>query len=245
VTRFRTVRRATPVVPYGGRVTPPVPVAISEWAPVRTYRGRRGRVTPGQAGALERRWGQFGLPVDGAPLDLDVLFGRRAPVVLEIGFGMGEATAEMAAAQPARDLLAVDVHTPGQGALLRQVEELGLTNVRVADGDALVLLRSMLAPVSLAEIRLFFPDPWPKRRHWKRRLLSADVADLFARRLVRGGLVHVATDWPPYWEQARSVLAAHPGFVLVDEVPWRPQTRYERQGLAAGRPGRDVAARRL
>jgi tRNA (guanine-N7-)-methyltransferase len=214
----------------------------AEPAPVRTFKARRGRVTAGQADALERLWEQFGVAVDGSPLDLTTLFGRAAPEVLEIGFGMGEASAEMAAAQPDLDLLAVDVHTPGQGALLRRVDELGLTNVRVADGDALVLLREMVAPAALAEVRLFFPDPWPKRRHWKRRLVRPDVVDLLARRVRSGGRVHVATDWPPYAERARSVLAAHPAFTLVDEVPWRARTRFEGQAVAAGRPAVDVVA---
>ena len=211
-------------------------------APLRTYKARRGRVTPGQADALDRLWARYGVTVEAAPLDLAELFGRRAPVVLEIGFGMGEATTEMAAARPDLDLLAVDVHTPGQGALLRRVDELGLSNVRVADGDALVLLREMVAPASIAEVRAFFPDPWPKRRHWKRRLLRPDVVDLLARRLVRGGRVHVATDWPHYAEQARQVLAAHPGFELSAEVPWRATTRFEGQATAAGRGVTEVVA---
>jgi tRNA (guanine-N7-)-methyltransferase len=219
-----------------------VPVEPEVRAPLRTYKARRGRVTPGQAGALERLWAAYGVPVEPVPLDLADLFGRRAPVVLEIGFGMGEATAAMAAARPDLDLLAVDVHTPGQGALLRRVEELGLTNVRVADGDALVLLREMVAPAALAEVRIFFPDPWPKRRHWKRRLLRPDVVDLLSRRLVRGGRVHLATDWAPYAEQARTLLAAHPGLLLSDERPWRPPTRFEGQALAAGRTVTELVA---
>jgi tRNA (guanine-N7-)-methyltransferase len=215
---------------------------VQTYPPLRTFKTRRGRVTLGQADALERLWSELGVTVDGRPLDLVTLFGRVAPVVLEIGFGMGEATADMVAAQPERDLLAVDVHTPGQGALLRRVEELGLTNVRVADGDAVVLLREMVAPAALAEVRIFFPDPWPTRRHWKRRLVGADMVDLLARRLVRGGQVHLATDWPHYAEQARAALAAHPAFTVTDAVPWRPQTRFERQGVDAGRPSVDVVA---
>ncbi|MGH8971364.1 MAG: tRNA (guanosine(46)-N7)-methyltransferase TrmB [Actinomycetes bacterium] len=211
-------------------------------APVRSYKRRARRLTTGQAGARSRLWQTFGVYVDGTPLDLTRLFGRDAPVVLEIGFGMGEATAAMAAAQPGLDVLAVDVHTPGQGALLRRVEDRGLTNLRVGDGDALVLLRSMLGSASLAEVRVFFPDPWPKRRHWKRRLVSPEFADLVADRLVPGGRLHVATDWRHYAVQVRAVLAEHPAYDVVVEVPWRARTCFEARGLAAGRPAHDVVA---
>jgi tRNA (guanine-N7-)-methyltransferase len=212
---------------------------------VRTYKRRAGRVTPGQADALTRLWPTYGVTVDGQPLDLDALFGRSAPVVLEIGFGMGEATAAMAEAQPDRDLLAVDVHTPGQGALLRLVEQRGLTNVRVGDGDAMVLLRDMLAPGSLSGVRVFFPDPWPKTRHEKRRLISHPFADLVADRLAPGGSVHIATDWPAYADRARAVLQAHPALMVASRVPWRPRTRFEEQGSAARRPSYDVLATRM
>jgi tRNA (guanine-N7-)-methyltransferase len=224
-------------------VTPQSP-AVDGHRPVRSFKRRASRVTPGQRDALDRHWDRLGGPVDGRPLDLPGLFGRTAPVVLEIGFGMGEATAEMAAAEPAVDLLAVDVHTPGQGSLLRRVERDGLTNVRVLDGDALVLLRDMLAPASLAGVRVFFPDPWPKARHVKRRLVDAGFAALVADRLVDGGLLHVATDMTAYAEQAAAVLAAEPLLVAADP-PWRPSTRFERRGVDAGRPVTDLAARRV
>ena len=212
---------------------------------VRTFKRRGGRVTAGQADALTRLWPTYGVDVDGQPLDLDALFGRHAPVVLEIGFGMGEATAAMAEAQPERDLLAVDVHTPGQGALLRLVEQRGLTNVRVCDGDAMVLLRDMLAPGSLREVRVFFPDPWPKTRHEKRRLVNHPFADLVADRLAPGGTVHIATDWPAYADRALAVLQSHPTLRVATETPWRPPTRFEEQGSAAGRPSYDVVATRM
>lgn len=209
---------------------------------VRTYKRRGGRVTAGQADARTRLWPRYGVDVDGRPLDLAALFGRVAPVVLEIGFGMGEATADMAEAQPERDVLAVDVHTPGQGALLRLVEQRGLTNVRVGDGDAMVLLREMLAPGSLSEIRVFFPDPWPKTRHEKRRLVSHPFADLVADRLAPGGRVHIATDWPAYADRALAILQAHPALSVDPVAPWRARTRFEEQGIAAGRPSYDVIA---
>ncbi len=212
---------------------------------VRTYKRRGGRVTAGQADALTRLWPEYGVNVDGQPLDLEALFGRHAPVVLEIGFGMGEATAAMAEAQPELNLLAVDVHTPGQGALLRLVEQRGLTNLRVADGDAMVLLRDMLAPGSLSEVRVFFPDPWPKTRHDKRRLVSHPFADLVADRLAPGGSLHIATDWPAYADRARGVLTGHPRFDVGAGAPWRPATRFEEQARSAGRPAEEISAIRI
>jgi tRNA (guanine-N7-)-methyltransferase len=212
---------------------------------VRTYKTRRGRVTGSQAGAVARLWPTYGVDVDGRPLDLPKRFGRTAPVVLEIGFGMGETTARMAAADPDADVLAVDVHTPGMGNLLKLVEAGGLRNVRVADGDALVLLRTMLPPATLSEVRAFFPDPWPKARHAKRRLVSPSFCALVATRLRPGGRLHVATDWPAYAEQVLGVLSASPDFAVVSrDRGARPVTRFEHQGLDAGRPAHDVVALR-
>ena len=210
---------------------------------MRTYKTRKGRVTGTQADALERLWPSYGVAVTGPPLDLAELFGRQAPVVVEIGFGMGETTARMAAAEPGHDLLAVDVHTPGMGNLLKLVEARGLTNVRVADGDALVLLRNRVPPATLLEVRAFFPDPWPKARHAKRRLVSPAFCDLVASRLVPGGRLHVATDWPAYGAQVLAVVGGHPRFEVVSrERGERPVTRFEQQGLDAGRAAHDVVA---
>ncbi|MGH8893864.1 MAG: tRNA (guanosine(46)-N7)-methyltransferase TrmB, partial [Actinomycetes bacterium] len=186
---------------------------------VRTYKRRAGRVTPTQGAAIDRLWPLLGVAVDGRPLDLAALFGRSAPVVLEIGFGMGEATAAMAAAEPERDVLAVDVHTPGHGHLLNLVEAGALTNVRVASGDARVLLAEMLLPGSLAAVRVFFPDPWPKARHAKRRLVTRAFVDLVADRLVDGGHLHVATDMAAYADQAREALAGHPALRVTTDLP--------------------------
>ena len=210
---------------------------------MRTYKTRKGRVTGTQADALERLWPSYGVDVAGPPLDLAELFGRSAPVVVEIGFGMGETTARMAAAEPGHDVLAVDVHTPGMGNLLKLVEAGGLTNVRVADGDALVLLRDRVPPATLLEVRAFFPDPWPKARHAKRRLVSPAFCDLVASRLVAGGRLHVATDWEAYAAQVLAVVGAHPSFEVVSrERGDRPVTRFEQQGLDAGRAAHDVVA---
>jgi tRNA (guanine-N7-)-methyltransferase len=219
-------------------VSPPSPYAV------RTFKRRAGRVTATQQEALERLWPRLGMAVDGRPIDLRALFGRTAPVVLEIGFGMGEATAAMAAAQPELDVLAVDVHTPGHGNLLKLVEGAGLTNVRIASGDARVLLAEMLPSESLAAVRVFFPDPWPKARHAKRRMLNREFADLVADRLADDGHLHVATDMPDYAEQVRAVVAAHPALYPSAAAPWRAETRFEQRGVTAGRPASDVAATR-
>jgi tRNA (guanine-N7-)-methyltransferase len=154
----------------------------------------------------------------------------------------------MAAAEPDRDVLAVDVHRQGLGRLLRRTEELGLTNVRVAEGDGVVLLRDMLRAGSVDEVRVLFPDPWPKARHAKRRLVQHGFLDLVATRLRTGGVLHVATDWGPYAEQVQLLLRAHPSYDVVHEgerPPSRPVTRFEQQGLDAGRTAYDVIARRI
>jgi tRNA (guanine-N7-)-methyltransferase len=224
-------------------VTPPTAPATPH-QPVRTFKRRAGRVTSTQREALDQLWPRFGRSVDGVPLDLPALFGRVAPVVLEIGFGMGDATAELAAADPDRDVLAVDVHTPGQGGLLKLIDTRGLTNVRVFDGEGRALLRDMVGTASLAAVRVFFPDPWPKQRHLKRRLVDDAFADLVADRLADGGLLHVATDMPHYADQTREVMARHALFEPVP-APWRPPTKFETRGIAAGRPPHDLAARRV
>ncbi|MCD0486160.1 tRNA (guanosine(46)-N7)-methyltransferase TrmB [Streptacidiphilus sp. ASG 303] len=229
---------------------------------IRSFHPRRGRMSATQETALERLWPRYGTPIDSTPLDLAELFGRELPVVLEIGFGMGETTAAMAAADPSTGILAVDVHTPGHGNLLTRVEEDGLANVRLAAGDAVVLLRDMLAPASLAGLRVYFPDPWPKARHHKRRLIQPEFTALAASRLAPGATVHCATDWEPYAEQMLEVLSASPelenlhpegdGTVLEDgSVPgyaprpaWRPVTKFERQGLRKGHVVHDLLFRR-
>ncbi|MET9777415.1 tRNA (guanosine(46)-N7)-methyltransferase TrmB [Streptomyces sp. NPDC006367] len=220
---------------------------------IRSFQPRRSRVTAGQADALRRLWPKWGLDIDGQRvLDLAELFGNTAPVVLEIGFGMGEATARMAAADPDTNILAVDVHTPGQGNLLALADRQGLTNVRVANGDAIILLREMLAPDSLAGLRVYFPDPWPKKRHHKRRLIQPEFLTLAASRLAPGAVVHCATDWEPYAEQMLEVLTAHPDF--ENTVPGggfaprpenRPLTRFESQGLDKGHVVNDLLFRRV
>ncbi len=212
---------------------------------IRSYRVRRGRLSTSTADALDRL-GALLLAVDGSRLDLPALFGRAAPVVLEVGSGMGEATAAMAAADPSRDVLAVDVHIQGLGRLLRRVEEQGLANVRALEGDAVLLLRDMLGPDSLDEVRVYFPDPWPKARHHKRRLVQLAFLDLVSTRLRPGGTLHVATDWTPYAEQVLALVTGHPSYDVVSAGPrpaHRPITRFEQRGLDAGRSSYDLVAR--
>ncbi|HEX5565485.1 MAG TPA: tRNA (guanosine(46)-N7)-methyltransferase TrmB [Streptomyces sp.] len=223
---------------------------------IRSFEPRRSRVTANQREALERLWPVWGVEIDGERrLDLDTLFDTLppgSPVVLEIGFGMGEATARMAAADPGTGILAADVHTPGQGNLMRLAERNGLSNVRVANGDAIILLREMLAPGSLAGIRVFFPDPWPKKRHHKRRLIQAGFVELAADRLAPGGVLHCATDWEPYAEQMLQVLTDSPSLEntrpdggYAPRPAHRPITRFEGQGLGKGHVVRDLLFRRV
>jgi tRNA (guanine-N7-)-methyltransferase len=220
---------------------------------IRSFQPRRSRVTTGQRESLLRLWPHWGFDIDGLRrLDPGELFDDpEKPVVLEIGFGMGEATAQMAGDDPDTGILAVDVHTPGQGNLFRLAEQNGLTNIRIGNGDAIILLREMLAPDSLAGLRVYFPDPWPKARHHKRRLLQPEFLDLVAGPLRSGALVHCATDWEDYADQMLEVLTAHPDFEntqpdggFAPRPAFRPLTRFEGQGLDKGHVVRDLLFRR-
>ncbi|MEH6375654.1 tRNA (guanosine(46)-N7)-methyltransferase TrmB [Streptomyces sp. KLMMK] len=242
--------RREPMFPDGPA---PDPAGSHHERRIRSFQPRRSRVTTGQGEALRRLWPKWGLDIDGlSKLDLGELFGDpELPVVLEIGFGMGEATAKMAAADPGTGILACDVHTPGQGNLLGLAERNGLTNVRVANGDAIILLREMLVPDSLAGLRVYFPDPWPKKRHHKRRLIQPEFLALAATRLAPGALLHCATDWEPYAEQMLEVLSAAPDFEntqadggFAPRPEFRPLTRFEGQGLDKGHVVHDLLFRR-
>ena len=233
----------------------PVSAALHREQRVRSFHPRKGRMSDAQRAALTRLWSAYGIRVDGEQLlDLDTLFGAEGlPVVLEIGFGMGDATATMAAADPSTGILAVDVHTPGHGNLLRRIESDGLANVRLAEGDAVVLLRDQLAPASLAGLRIYFPDPWPKARHLKRRLIQPAFLELALSRLRPGATVHCATDWEPYAEQMLEVLDASPELEnlypdadggYAPRPDWRPVTKFERQGVAKGHIVHDLLFRR-
>jgi tRNA (guanine-N7-)-methyltransferase len=227
--------------------------SVAHPARVRTFHPRRGRISGRHADALTRLWPLWGVAIPEVPtarLDLATLFGRSAPVVLEIGSGMGEATIEMATADPARDYLAVDVHTPGVANLLAVVEERGLTNVRVGLGDAVMLLRHMLPPESLAAVHAFFPDPWPKARHHKRRLFQPDHVALLRSRLAPGGRLLCATDWAEYAEAMLESLSADPGLGnehdgFAPRLAARPVTKFEQRGVEAGRQIFDLSFRRV
>ena len=217
--------------------------------PIRSFVLRQGRMSPAQQRALDALLPRFGVPFHAAPLDFDRLFGRRAPRVLEIGFGMGETTAAIAQARPGDDFLCVEVHGPGVGSLLRRVDELGLANVRVIRHDAVDVVRAMIPERSLAAIHVFFPDPWPKKRHHKRRLLQPAFVRELALRLAPGGVLHVATDWDDYAHEILATLAAEPllengaaGFAPRPE--YRPRTKFEARGLELGHAVRDVVFRR-
>ena len=218
--------------------------------PIRTFHPRRGRMSARHADAHAAFWPRYGLTVDDGdrtPLDLAALFGRSAPVVLEIGFGMGDTTAAMAAADPGRDYLGVEVHTPGIGNLFALVGAENLTNVRVAHGDAMQLVHRIAAG-ALDAVHVFFPDPWPKARHHKRRLIQPGNVALLAERLRRGGVLHCATDWPDYAVAMAETLDATPALQRSAETETgtgRPETKFERRGTEAGRPITDLRYVRL
>ena len=206
---------------------------------VRSYVVRPGRMGPGQARALAELGPRFIVPFDAAPADPLALFGRAAPLIVEIGFGMGAATADIAQARPELDFLGIEVHPPGVGALLRLIGEMALENVRIVSHDAVDVLQSMIAPASLAGVHIFFPDPWHKNRHNKRRLVQAPFIGMLASRLAPGGIVHCATDWEPYAEQMLAVLSAEPALEntaegYADRPAQRPLTKFEQRGLTRG-----------
>ena len=222
---------------------------------IRSYVLRAGRVGSGQARALAEIGPQFMLPYQPAVLDLDAVFGRAAsnsqpaPHILEIGFGMGEGLAEIAATHPENDYLGVEVHTPGVGALLKQIGERGLSNVRVIQHDAVEVLTNMLAPASLKGVHIFFPDPWHKKRHHKRRLIQPQLVALLASRIQPGGYIHLATDWQDYAEQMLAVLSAEPllANTVADYAPrpdTRPLTKFEQRGIRLGHGVWDLVFRR-
>lgn len=206
---------------------------------IRSFVVRAGRMGPGQTRALAELGPRFLLPYAPQPADFDAVFGRTAPRVLEIGFGMGDATASIAAALPATDFVGVEVHTPGVGALLKRIGESHLTNLRLIQHDAVDVLEKMVAPASLAGIHVFFPDPWHKKKHNKRRLIQPEFVRLLADRLAPGGYLHCATDWQPYAAQMLEVLSAEPLLAnradgYAPKPDYRPLTKFENRGLKLG-----------
>jgi tRNA (guanine-N7-)-methyltransferase len=206
---------------------------------IKSYVLRAGRMGSGQVRALRELAPRYVLPFSSAAFDAPRAFGRHAPLILEIGFGMGQATAQIAAARPHDDFLGIEVHEPGVGALLQRIAQEQLTNLRIVQHDAVEVLRDMIAPASLAAVHVFFPDPWPKKRHWKRRLIQPPLVALLASRLASGGTLHCATDWQPYAEQMLEVLSAEPLLANTSDgyserPDYRPQTKFENRGLALG-----------
>jgi tRNA (guanine-N7-)-methyltransferase len=216
---------------------------------IRSFVLRQGRTSPAQSRALEMLLPKYGIAAATSPLDYRSIFGRVSPVTLEIGFGMGDATARIASAYPDCDFIGVEVHGPGVGSLLNRIEATGLTNLRVIRHDAVEVVRDMIALESLRAIHVYFPDPWPKKRHHKRRLMTATFVRDLALRLQRGGYLHVATDWEHYASEMLATLVAEPllentapGF--ADRPAWRPLTRFEARGVARGHAVFDLLFRR-
>jgi tRNA (guanine-N7-)-methyltransferase len=211
---------------------------------VRSYVLRQGRVTTGQTRALADLMPVYGIEFREQVLQPAVMFGRSAPLVLEIGSGMGETTAGIARERPDTDFIAVEVHSPGVGSLLKLIDKEQLKNLRVIRHDALEVLEKMIPDAALAGIHLFFPDPWPKKRHHKRRLVQPAFAALAARKLAPGGYLHAATDWEDYAAQIVEVLMAEPGLRRENDAHARPSTKFELRGLKLGHKVHDSLFRR-
>jgi tRNA (guanine-N7-)-methyltransferase len=214
---------------------------------IRSFVLREGRITPAQQRAFELHWQRYGLEYTAQPRNLDALFGRHAPHVLEIGFGNGEALDWASKHDPERDYLGIEVHRPGVGRLMNTLAALDARNVRIWNHDAVEVLQHELAAAALDEVRVWFPDHWPKKRHHKRRLIQPAFVALLARSVKVGGLLHLATDWPGYASHMREVLAAQTGWRLREgesgesrRPPWRIETRFERRGIALGHPVTDL-----
>lgn len=217
---------------------------------IRSFVLRAGRMGSGQQKALDELGPQFVLPYRPEPLDLIAAFQRQAPKILEIGFGMGGATAEIAQAHPENDYLGIEVHTPGVGALLKQIGERKLSNLRIIQHDAVEVLSHMIANASLDGIHIYFPDPWHKSKHHKRRLIQPGFVALLAQKLNPGGYLHLATDWQNYAEQMLEVLTNEAALIntTTDYAPrpdYRPLTKFEQRGLRLGHGVWDLLFRRV
>jgi len=211
---------------------------------------RQGRISNAQRRAHAELLPSFGVPFSAEPLDLDLTFGRSAPKILEIGFGMGETTAAIAQQHPENDYLGVEVHTPGVGSLLARIAELRLANVRIVQHDAVEALERMIPPVSLDGAHLFFPDPWPKKRHHKRRLIQPPFVTLLASRMKPGAVLHACTDWEDYAAQILDVLSSertleNTATGYAERPATRPQTKFERRGLGLGHRVWDLVFRKI
>jgi len=224
------------------------PPAVADRS-VRSYVLRAGRLGSGQARALRELAPRFVVPFAPLRFDSASAFGRNAPLVLEIGFGMGDATAAIAAASPGVDFLGIEVHAPVVGALLQRIDASGLTNVRIVQHEAVAVLHDMVAPLSLAGAMVFFPDPWPKKRHHKRRLIQPPLVSLLASRLAAGATLHLATDWEPYAQQMLAVLSGEATLLntadgFAPRPAYRPATKFEQRGERLGHASRDLVFRK-
>jgi len=216
---------------------------------IRSYVLRQGRVSNAQQRSLDTLLPRFGIPYAPQPLDLAQAFGRAAPKILEIGFGMGESTATIAQAHPQNDYLAIEVHTPGVGSLLKQIGEMNLGNIRIIQHDAVEVLRDTIPDNALDGVHIFFPDPWHKARHNKRRLIQPPFIAQLVRKLKPGAYIHVATDWQNYAEQVLAVLSAEPLLqnTATNYAPrpdYRPLTKFEQRGLRLGHDVWDLVFRK-
>jgi tRNA (guanine-N7-)-methyltransferase len=219
--------------------------------PIRSFVLRAGRLTPAQTRALEEIYPVLGIQPGKESLDFAGLFGRQAEVIIEIGFGNGDATWNMAISEPEKDFVGIEVHPPGVGRLLQILKEKGIGNVRVAMEDATELIAGRVGDNSLAGVRIYFPDPWPKKRHHKRRLIQPHFIALLAAKMKPGAILHLATDWVPYAEHMLEVLQACDDFSNLSESGsysekplWRPATKYERRGDRLGHETRDLLFRK-
>ena len=218
--------------------------------PVRSFVLRKGRLTDAQARALDELWPSFGIDRGTDNINPVKLFARQAPLVIEIGFGNGEATWRMARNEPEKNFIGIEVHKPGVGHLLQALEAHQLNNVRIAREDAVEFIHDRLSDTCIDEVRIYFPDPWPKKRHHKRRIIQSEFLDLLAGKMKTGALLHLATDWHPYAEFMLEVTDVHPAFENLspsgDFCPrpdWRPETKYELRGERLGQPSRDILLR--
>ena len=207
---------------------------------VRSFVLRQGRLTSGQEAALAKMWPDFGLEASNDLFDFTKIFGRQAPVTLEIGFGNGDSLATMAKNAPERDFVGIEVHRPGVGHILHLIEKYDLKNLRIIRDDAVEIIKNNIAEDSLDCVQLFFPDPWHKKKHNKRRIVQPDFVSLLASQLKKKGIFHMATDWQEYAEHMAEVMEAHPDFVSMADTPYstkpdsRPETKFERRGLDRG-----------
>lgn len=216
---------------------------------IRSFVRREGRLTEGQSSAIESGWPRWGVDFTPGTVDWNAVFGRVAPRFLEIGFGMGGATAEIARAHPGNDYLGIEVHRPGVGNLLKLIAQDGLTNLRIMSHDAVDVVNEMIAPDSLDGILIFFPDPWHKKRHHKRRLIQPEFVRILVTRLKPGGTIHCATDWENYAEQILEVLSANPSIentasAYAERPAYRPLTKFENRGLKLGHGVWDLVFRK-